>query len=293
VIDNEALRDLEARVGRALATGDDSALDVLGYGEITLVLGFPEGARALACKRLPVFPDATALEAYRGVLDEYLRRMREAGIDMVETEVHSVPLGDGRFAGYCVQRTLPAETLVPNLLRAASPADGHPVFAAIADAVCRAVSPTMGIDGQLSNWAWVDGKLRYFDITTPLLRDEAGGLLLDVNLFLAAYPWALRALIRRFVLPGIIAQYSDPRHILLDLAGNMRKERLDAWIPVGLEAINARVDKPISEHEAARYYSGDARLWAVLLGLRRADRFWQRTVRRRTYPFLLPGRIAR
>ena len=258
MIDGAELRDLETRVGHALATGDESALD-----------------------------------AYRTVLYEYLRRLREAGIDMVETEVHAVPLEGGRLAGYCVQRTLPAASLVPNMLRASSPDAGHPVFAAIADAVCGAVSPTMGIDGQLSNWAWIDGKLRYFDITTPLLRDASGDLLLDVGLFLAAYPWALRGLIRRFVLPGVIAQYTDPRHILLDLVGNMRKERLDAWLPVALEAINARVDKPITEAEVTRYYRSDARLWAMLLVLRRADRSWQRTFRRRTYPFLLPGPIAR
>jgi hypothetical protein len=34
-------------------------------------------------------------------------------------------------------------------------------------------------------------------------------------------------------------------------------------------------------------------MWALLQILRRVDRSWQRGVRRRSYPFLLPGRIAR
>ncbi len=34
-------------------------------------------------------------------------------------------------------------------------------------------------------------------------------------------------------------------------------------------------------------------MWALLLALRRLDRFWQLKVRRRAYPFLLPGRIER
>ena len=42
-----------------------------------------------------------------------------------------------------------------------------------------------------------------------------------------------------------------------------------------------------------RVYASDARLWEVLLRLRRLDRAWQRRVRRREYPFLLPGRIDR
>ena len=54
-----------------------------------------------------------------------------------------------------------------------------------------------------------------------------------------------------------------------------------------------RFTPPITLSEVRRYYRGDARTWAQLLRLRRADRFWQRKVRRRAYPFLLPGRIER
>ncbi len=53
------------------------------------------------------------------------------------------------------------------------------------------------------------------------------------------------------------------------------------------------VEPPITSEEAERYYRDDARMWELLQRLRRADRWWQRTVRRRPYPFLLPGRIAR
>ena len=45
--------------------------------------------------------------------------------------------------------------------------------------------------------------------------------------------------------------------------------------------------------EARAYYRSDARMWEVLLRLRRADRWWQAQVRHRPYPFLLPGRIER
>lgn len=45
--------------------------------------------------------------------------------------------------------------------------------------------------------------------------------------------------------------------------------------------------------DVRRYYARDARMWALLLGLRRLDRWWQLNVRRRPYPFLLPGRIER
>jgi hypothetical protein len=116
---------------------------------------------------------------------------------------------------------------------------------------------------------------------------------LDVELFLAAYPWLLRAPIGRFVAPDVVSAYRDPRHVLLDLTANLVKERLDHWIPPVVEAVNRRVAPPVTEDEARRYYRRDARLWATMLRLRRIDRWWQRHVRRRPYPFLLPGAIER
>jgi hypothetical protein len=53
------------------------------------------------------------------------------------------------------------------------------------------------------------------------------------------------------------------------------------------------LDRPLTGSEVRADYRSDARRWALMLGLRRLDRFWQHRVRRRTYPFLLPERIAR
>jgi hypothetical protein len=49
----------------------------------------------------------------------------------------------------------------------------------------------------------------------------------------------------------------------------------------------------IAAHQVARDYARDARLWSLMLSLRRADRWWQRTIRQRPYPFLLPRATAR
>jgi uncharacterized protein (DUF2236 family) len=106
-------------------------------------------------------------------------------------------------------------------------------------------------------------------------------------------PWALRGAVRRFALGAILDKYYDRRGALLDLAGNLHKERLAQLLPEVLEAANRVVEPPITDEEAERYYRDDARMWELLQRLRRADRWWQRTVRRRRYPFLLPGSIAR
>jgi hypothetical protein len=157
----------------------------------------------------------------------------------------------------------------------------------------RAVGPELGLDGQMSNWAVAGGELIYLDVTTPMMRDGAGAERLDTGLFLASLPWALRGPVRRFLLGGILEKYYQPRGVVLDALANLVKERLERWLPAFLEESNARVRPALSQEEVRRYYAADARTWALLQRLRRLDRAWQRRVRRRPYPFLLPGRIER
>ena len=191
-----------------------------------------------------------------------------------------------------MQPVLPPGSLGPDLLRAATPDPDHPLVAAVVDAVVRVVDEHTGLDAQISNWAVVDGRMQYLDVTTPILYDE-DGLALDVGVLVAAFPWLLRGPLRRFVVPSIAAAYCDQRTVLLDLAANLHKERLTEWIPAVLTAANRAVSPPITAEEALRYYRSDARMWEILLRLRRADRWWQRTVRRRGYPFLLPRPVDR
>jgi len=132
-----------------------------------------------------------------------------------------------------------------------------------------------------------NGELSLLDLSTPLLRDGGGADRLDLDLFLSIYPWALRRALRR-VARGIMAQYHDPRTVLLDAASNLHKERLDQWIPPFLASANAHVDPPLDAGAVRRYFTRDRRLWLLMQRLRRADRAWQRAARRRGYPFLLP-----
>jgi hypothetical protein len=211
---------------------------------------------------------------------------------VVPSTFEVVPTAKADRAGYVVQPVLPPGSLGPDLLRAATPDPDHPLVAAVVDAVVRVVDKHTGLDAQISNWAVVDGRTQYLDVTTPILYDE-DGLALDVGVLVAAFPWLLRGPLRRFVVPSIAAAYCDQRTVLLDLAANLHKERLTEWIPAVLTAANRAVSPPITTEEALRYYRSDARMWEILLRLRRADRWWQRTVRRRGYPFLLPRPVDR
>ena len=284
---------VEAAVTGALATGDPGELSVLGYGEISLVVGWPTDGPRWACKRMPPSADPADLDRFRAAFDHYLTLLRDRGVTAVPSEVASARAADGRSVAYVVQPVLDPATLGPQVLSSAAPDAEHPLVVAACDAAVDVCDATTGFDGQISNWAFDGDEARYLDVSTPMLFHLDGRFRLDVGVFLAAYPAPLRAPLRRFVVPDVIGAYRDPRHVLVDLAGNLCKERLEPWLPAVLAAANDRLGRAITEDEVRAYYRSDARLWEVMLRLRRADRWWQRRVRRRPYPYLLPGVIAR
>ncbi|MEU5832547.1 DUF6206 family protein [Streptomyces diacarni] len=286
------LRALETRVRTALRTSDDTALPLLGHGEVALVLELATQQGSFACKRLPVFPDRYRFLAYEQVLGTYLCRLREGGIRVAETRLWHEQADGDRITGYCVQETLPRKRLCSSLLHSEGQAWAESFFARFLDQVDGAVSPTLGLDAQASNWVDLDGELLYIDVTSPLMRDAEGKELLDTRLFFASLPWLVRDLVRTATAKSIFDKFYTTRGVVLDFLGNLHKERLAERIPGFLEQANARLATPLTEKEVAGYYRADARSWALIQRLRKADRFWHRLLRR-PYPYLLPPDVGR
>lgn len=287
------LDELEARVDHALTSGDENALEVLGYGEISCVLAWHDSAGPFAAKRLPLFKTEADLEAYREAFNAYIGALGEAGVRVIPSRLETILSADGRIAVWCLQPLLDPASLAPSWLKSAGADGARRLFERITEAIITAVSPRLGLDGQLSNWAVVDDDVLYFDVTTPMMRDDHGREALDTDLFLASLPWALRGLVRRFMLHSILDKYYSRRGVLLDLLGNLIKEGVADTMAIGLEVVSAAVEPAVDAREVRRYYQEDAAMWALLQRLRRIDRFWQRHVRRRQYPFLLPGKVER
>ncbi len=285
-----ALIDLERQVGDALISDDRSGIDVLGYGEISTVLRLTVDGRSYACKRLPPFPE-NAIGPYREACTAYLVALGERGIRTASSTIEIVPT-EGHSVIYCVQPI--EDVLLVDRLRTAGPDEVATLADRLVAVIDEAIDERLGLDAQISNWALdSDGEFVYIDVTTPLIRDDDGNEMLDTDLFLASLPAFLRPVVRRFLLGEILSHYYDARAALLDLIGNLKKERLGDAIPVFLDAANRVVDPPITDKKIDRYYRNDAVMWEVLQRLRKSDRWWQRTVRRRGYPFLLPGKVDR
>ena len=288
-ISDADLERVEAAIGRALDTDDHGELMVLGYGEVSVAVGWPAAAPVWACKRLPPFSDMAAYRAYAALVEEYLARLTSAGVAVVDTDVRSLERSGGSVVGYLVQPALDATLLGPQVLRAADPEVGHPLIPAVVGSVLACTDGRTGIDAQLTNWAWIDGRAVNMDVNTPFMWDDAGRTALDVDMFIAALPWIVRATQRRAV-PKIIGRWSEPRWTLLDLAMNLYKDGLEAWIPQVLVAANPHLDEPIEMGELEPLYRKEASLWVMMHRLKRVDRWWQRHVRRRRYEFLVAPR---
>ena len=139
----------------------------------------------------------------------------------------------------------------------------------------------------MGNWAVVDGRVVYVDVTTPFLVDEDGELVMDLDVFLEAGPPLMRPIYRR-ELPKSMKRWLDPRHSLLDLLGNLYKLDLDDWVEPIIEATEGRVDPPITVAEARDYYDGEVKTWTMLHRVLKGYDWWQRRVRRTTPNGFLP-----
>jgi hypothetical protein len=291
VIEPGELRALEDEVSAALATRDADRLPLLGHGEISLVLGWPPGDPRVACKRLPPFRDAATFERYAAVVRRYIDELRAGGVRVVETDLHHLVRPDGRVVGFHVQPVLPPQALGNEVLRHVDASGGHPMLGAVADAVVGATHPRLGVDAQLSNWAWLDGEPWQLDLTTPFLLDDRGRPAFDLTPFLAVLPAPVRPLVRHEMVT-LIRRWTTARGALLDMTASLLKECLDHWVDPVLTEVNARVTPPITPEEATRIYHSDRRLWPLLFRLERANRWWQTNVRHRRFEFLVPKRTT-
>ncbi len=294
-IPEDELAAFEDLVESALERGDERGIDIIGYGEVTTVLALDSSVGRRAVKRMPPFASAAQAETYENLVRRYVEALRAGGLEPVETQLQRVERKGGRVVVYCVQPSLAPGELAPAYVRELDEASARECCERIYDAIAGVVSERLAPDGQLSNWAFVGERLLYLDVTTPFMRDEQGREMLDWEHQLRALPALVRPPVRWWVAPHLLDKYYTLRGQIVDLLGNLIKERLEHLLEPLIALANERLhfDPPIDEREVRRYYAGDARAYAFIQAARRADRWWQRRVRRRVYPYFLPPPIDR
>ncbi|MEM7273316.1 MAG: DUF6206 family protein [Actinomycetota bacterium] len=279
------LRELEAIVLDALDARDDGTLNVLGYGEVSVALGWPIDTPRFVCKRTPPFaPEEFA--AYRDLVEEYVASVEASGLRVADTSIVPLDRG-GQLIAYLVQPMLDPATLGHRILAAADPDPEHPLLVAIAEAL-QVVSPTLSIDAQVTNFAWDGSTLTLVDVGTPFLWDQTGRLRFDMGPFARMIPAPTRPLAIR-ELTKLVTRWNDPRRVGVDIVANLYREGLDDWVAPTVDALNRGLDpaEPITDAEGRAFYEEDARIWPFLKKLQAAERWWQTSIRRRPYDWFI------
>ena len=287
---------------------DKSAIPstLLGYGEISTIFEL-DGIPGVALKRMPLFKDRAGAKRYERIYEDYCNLLGEAGLKLPESETEIVEVPGRPISLYIAQEKLPPESLAHKLIHTLDKE-------ATGDMIERIVSEThkvwsfnekswparkLAIDGQLSNWAIVNGdsgsELYYIDTSTPLYCVD-GVEQNDPELQLQSVPGFLRWLARLVFVDDLLTRYYDPRQVSVDLAANLYKEQRADLIPLALEKINARApddSDPLTEADLEKYYRWDKLIWVVFLAIRRLDCRIKTKLLRQRYEFILPGKIDR
>jgi hypothetical protein len=280
--------ELDRRVSRLLASGDPGDLTLIGAGEMTCVLEW----RGHACKRLPPIAETARVDQYVQVLHDYLARLGDCGVPVLETAVHVVAHAHAQVV-YLAQPRIPSEWCLPAWVRRMPRAEGLAMVGVVLDHVRACTTRGVGLDANLSNWAVRDGRPLYFDVSTPMLRDTAGRHRLDTDTFVASLPALVRGLVRRYLVTSLLDRYFDARTVYENLIGDLPNSGLDdLTLPVLAEA-NTRLDRPLTLAHIAAYRREDWWTWRTLRQLLKLERFWRRTILRTPAPHLLPSQFPR
>ena len=284
------LHHVERQVTQAIRSRDIGTLRLLGHGEISIVLGWPAEAPAHALKRVPPFRTADAARTYVDVCERNMQSLRDAGVALWPTTLHTLQRDDGRAVVYHRQPVADASRIGTSVLRAAPEADEHPLLDAIVDAAIAGTRPELGFDVQAANWVW-DGEVAHqIDFTSPfVLNERRDDLEFDTRAFLAEYPTVLRPVLKRELLK-LILRFTTAEGAIGDMVANLQKERLHRWVDPAIAAA-ARRGVTIDRATTTKMFEDDKKLLPVTLKLKKAQRAWMLRTGRR-YESLLPERTT-
>ncbi|MCF7802418.1 MAG: DUF6206 family protein [Candidatus Marinimicrobia bacterium] len=298
-IDRSILETFEMKIDPRQLRGGS----VLGYGEISTVLeitGLPD----VACKRMPLFKTRLAADTYARQYREYCDHLIAAGLKLPDDRTAIIEQSGKPVVLYIIQQQLNPARFVHKLIHDLPDTEIDILISGVLEQINqiwqfnRDHSPNLqlAIDGQLSNWVFLEsGDLYYVDTSTPLYRIN-GQEQLDPELFLQSAPSFLRWLIRWLFLADVMNRYYDPRQVAIDVAANLFKEQRPDLVPRVVELINhynPTDTEPFTVKDIEKYYREDKLIWTLFLALRRFDRWLKTKILRQRYEFVLPGKIKR
>ncbi len=295
-------------------------IKILGYGEISLVFELLDDHQPIAYKRLPIFETEAQVKRHIKAFEIYHILLDKLGIKVPE-ESYAWFKTPQAIVLYCAQNKQNENTLANRIIHDNIDFNSMKCLLNIILQKLIAIWKfnkhskhlKIGIDGQLSNWAFPSYSLNsaitpnsqvvYLDTSTPMFRIK-GIDAMEPLLFLKSAPSFLRWLLEMLFLEEVVERYYDLKSVLIDLIANLYKEQKPELIPIYINIINSYLDehapelgvKPLTYEEIYTYYNGflgDKQIWVIFQSTRRIDRYLQTRMLNKKYNFYLPGKIQR
>ena len=281
VTDSE-LTIIEETFQAALANRSFDGLNVIGYGEIGLALGWPFDRPRMVVKRLPSTP--TRIESEQQI--NFIRRYEEQVgrfVTLTPTEQRMIVNNRGWTVPYLVQPLLPKETLAEVHLAETDPVVDHPLVVAVRDVVIASNSDgAQAIDCQFSNFAWSNGELSYFDTGSPLLYRPDGSPEVEIGSYQQVLPTALMPVLRKLV-AKVAVEMGTVEGGLSHAALSAIRIGQERWLDAILATFNQAIDTPIKAEDVLAQMDKVHSDMKSIKRLARLERAWATKVRRRPY----------
>ncbi|MCK4847539.1 MAG: hypothetical protein KAT16_00780 [Candidatus Heimdallarchaeota archaeon] len=321
-IDSVLLRQFENEFDSLNPEKGTIPVNILGYGEISLVFELKGSKEPIAYKRLPIFDNKKQVERHIQAYKLYHEILNKLKIIVPPEDTFWVEANDGTVVLYCAQQKINPLSIANRIIhQKISTEEINLLVLLIMRKLSkiwlfnnRSSSLQVGIDGQISNWSVTEydstnpkiseeDQLLYLDTSTPMFRVNNLDAMEPI-LFLKSAPSFLRWALEAAFLDEVVDRYYDFRLVTIDLLANLFKEQRSELIPRLLKQINdfftddvSELEvRPITYKEVDTYYNGflgDRQIWVIFQAVRKMDRYLQTRMRRGTYNFYLPGNIDR
>jgi len=318
-INVELLKELERTIDPIHPEEGKIPLQVLGSGEISVVIEIINDSENLVYKRMPIFKNEKQVKKHEYVVKKYCQILQNrVHINLPEHDMIWFRDEKGKIAFYGVQRKLIPESIGNNIIHQVSD-DEVMTLVLLAMREMKKLwtlnkenkQLQLGLDSQISNFAVIDydpnhpkvtenSELIYVDTLTPFIRIN-GKEAMDLKLVVSSVPSILRAPLYYIFGPGVVEGYYDWRTASIDLIANFFKEQRPELIPRVVQIVNNffrqeaqdfNIER-ISVEEIKKYYKLDKFIWELLQRLRKMDRFFKVKLLRKEYPFYIPDKIKR
>lgn len=278
---------VEAAVREALRRRSVDDLNILGFGELTLAIGWPSAEPTAVFKRIGVHRDHKITERQVDQVGDYLRRLDAAGVPVLPTVSHLVDRGDGSWVGYVAQPLVPKELLAETTIARDDPEPEHPIVVALRRFMLDHATPQLSADMQITNFAWDGERLVLLDVTTPLV-------------FAADGSWKFREIARTAdLLPAVlrppavklmtdtVSRYRNPDEAAALVLGFFHRIGQERWVPAVAESFRDVLTEPVDLEAVAADHQKLSKAIPFLKRSCLTQRWWSEKVRRRPYEYFI------